>query len=1003
MRLKLVRQRGTLAVVGDALQEMASKYLHDAKCSCGANALRNKEARDEALEVHITVLTPSEYSAVDPSSLPAALPDLSVVDLGVSHVKASNGTEAWYIAIYSPALQALRRSLGLPEKDLHITLGFARSDPHGNPSGASLLKTMEVWNNARLLVPTARLICCEAAQVESYSNIIVCEQERAVLEMVAVLLLERVDVENAIASRSTALDHKYINQIALPGAVDGNEIELLREMGKTALRRQWWALAEHIAWGLLRGGYLFGLRLILGCSVKRFGTIYTKELQCVCPMALHAATGKEAAVLRELNELLMTYGAQWESEKVVFYYDAALQRIEMPCLPRNFSWVKLIKPSAAVQQQDALRFHFLLAGSAMPSSAEHIKALHAVGIRHILTIHEQPLAMALVPTMQSHGMTPHHIFAIDRTPPSTEDMLRVTESMQASMYPSNGSMDGSGVLVHCLGGVGRTNTVIIAYIMRYQPGYAYSESAQAVTNISSNEALVGAKVAMDAVGAQRRMLLSASQVSFLKQTWWHHLSANEPIHSSTAAPVCSQPAEAAVSGEADSKHFAQMIKVLGLPPVLMLCGLPASGKSTLSNALVKAYPDHFVRINKDEMRGKGQCAELLAEVLAAYKGKKGAKVRRIAILDGCHVNKAKRAEWVQAACGLPVWCIHFTIPLDVCKDRVRVRFDHPTVPCGESGCKIVESMHKQYQPVLDSEGFAGVITIASAEDLQTKILNPWKVPLAACKPSASSASMVALDENTSEAAIKEELDEQESSLLDKPLKFPRTCHAVNLGAATRDDKILPLQDLNHWIQTKQRFYIEEKVDGANMGIFIRSCDQRIMVQNRSHFITPSYHPQFEQLGSWLNHHNSELYDILEADRHVLYGEWLYATHSVYYNNLPAYFIAYDIYDIQEKCFLSRDRLISVLARTTIPYVYLIHDGRVDSVDQLLAMVRGPSRYIKLTDTVTSDQREGIVIRIVGDDGKLLHRAKLVRGDFIAGNERWNRSSKLQKNLLMSLY
>lgn len=39
-----------------------------------------------------------------------------------------------------------------------------------------------------------------------------------------------------------------------------------------------------------------------------------------------------------------------------------------------------------------------------------------------------------------------------------------------------------------------------------------------------------------------------------------------------------------------------------------------------------------------------------------------------------------------------------------------------------------------------------------------------------------------------------------------------------------------------------------------------------------------------------------LCQILEPNRHILFGEWLFAKHSKHYTSLPAYFIAFDIYD-----------------------------------------------------------------------------------------------------------
>lgn len=38
--------------------------------------------------------------------------------------------------------------------------------------------------------------------------------------------------------------------------------------------------------------------------------------------------------------------------------------------------------------------------------------------------------------------------------------------------------------------------------------------------------------------------------------------------------------------------------------------------------------------------------------------------------------------------------------------------------------------------------------------------------------------------------------------------------------------------------------------------------------------------------------------------YILYGEWLQITHTVLYDALPDWFIAFDLYDIQSARFLS---------------------------------------------------------------------------------------------------
>ena len=83
--------------------------------------------------------------------------------------------------------------------------------------------------------------------------------------------------------------------------------------------------------------------------------------------------------------------------------------------------------------------------------------------------------------------------------------------------------------------------------------------------------------------------------------------------------------------------------------------------------------------------------------------------------------------------------------------------------------------------------------------------------------------------------------------------------------------------------------------------FSLSSDGQIVVQNRSHFVNSATHEQFKKLGHWVDQHRAELYAVLHrdnrfAERYILFGEWLFATHSIPYTRLPDRFMAYDLYD-----------------------------------------------------------------------------------------------------------
>ena len=115
---------------------------------------------------------------------------------------------------------------------------------------------------------------------------------------------------------------------------------------------------------------------------------------------------------------------------------------------------------------------------------------------------------------------------------------------------------------------------------------------------------------------------------------------------------------------------------------------------------------------------------------------------------------------------------------------------------------------------------------------------------------------------------------------------------------------------------------------------------------------------------------------------ILFGEWLYATHSIEYNKLPDYFLAFDLYNKKEDLFYSRKILEEKLKGTSILPVKLLYSGKIKNDKKLLEMIQLKSEY-------TDSRVEGIYIKINEGD-YVKHRSKIVRNDFIGGNEHWSK-------------
>ncbi len=182
--------------------------------------------------------------------------------------------------------------------------------------------------------------------------------------------------------------------------------------------------------------------------------------------------------------------------------------------------------------------------------------------------------------------------------------------------------------------------------------------------------------------------------------------------------------------------------------------------------------------------------------------------------------------------------------------------------------------------------------------------------------------------------------------------------------------------------------VEEKIDGANLGI---SFDENgsIRFQNRGNWLKGKLTGQWERLRGWIAEHESSM-RIHLPQNHILFGEWCYAKHSVYYDRLPDWFVAFDVYDTTTQQFWSTQRRDSMLQSVGIIPVPKIGMG-LFSLKELTKMLYKPSAF-------GNETREGIYIRHA-QDGRLISRAKLVRPEFVQKiDEHWS-SRSIQPNRL----
>jgi hypothetical protein len=120
------------------------------------------------------------------------------------------------------------------------------------------------------------------------------------------------------------------------------------------------------------------------------------------------------------------------------------------------------------------------------------------------------------------------------------------------------------------------------------------------------------------------------------------------------------------------------------------------------------------------------------------------------------------------------------------------------------------------------------------------------------------------------------------------VKYPRTPHISGSRIQPGDEELQVIAPEN---LDSFSLIIEEKLDGSNSGISF-GPDGSLIFQSRGHVLSGGPRErQFDLLKRWAHHHVSALREIL-GQRYIMYGEWLYARHTIPYDQLPHYFLEF---------------------------------------------------------------------------------------------------------------
>lgn len=239
-------------------------------------------------------------------------------------------------------------------------------------------------------------------------------------------------------------------------------------------------------------------------------------------------------------------------------------------------------------------------------------------------------------------------------------------------------------------------------------------------------------------------------------------------------------------------------------------------------------------------------------------------------------------------------------------------------------------------------------------------------------------------------------------------KYPRTPHLEGSRLQDGDDDIAGVR----FSELRGRhLVVEEKIDGQNAAVSFDD-DGALLLQSRGHYLRGGAREKsFEPFKRWAAAHVTSLRSLL-GQRYVVYGEWCFAKHTVFYDALPHFFLEFDVFDREREVHLSTEARRALLAGSPLVSVPVLGEGVFASVDDVVALVgpstaksprwrerlreqaaRAPHVDVERTvrDTDEHDAMEGVYVK-VEEDGVVVDRCKWVRASFlqtvVASDSHW---------------
>lgn len=200
------------------------------------------------------------------------------------------------------------------------------------------------------------------------------------------------------------------------------------------------------------------------------------------------------------------------------------------------------------------------------------------------------------------------------------------------------------------------------------------------------------------------------------------------------------------------------------------------------------------------------------------------------------------------------------------------------------------------------------------------------------------------------------------------MKYPRTMHLPNSPGFTKDDKVL--KSVDHLLG-KQVIYTE-KLDGECTGM------------TRTHIHARSEESNHDESQSWVKQlYYNKIANII-PDNLQIFGENVYAEHSIKYNKLTTFFYVFGIVDLDRKVFLGVSDTLHLCNKYELEYVPILYQGEFN-----------PNFKVPAKSDF-GDIIEGYVVKTVDEfpiTNMNLHVAKWVRANHVKSSKHWKKNWK----------